>query len=396
MVAGKELGRVLVLGAGIGGLAAATAFAKRDVEVQVLEVRPEFAAYGVGLGQPANGLRALAALGVLDQCLDAGYVFDRLRLFDHDRRPIVDHHFLLGGDDVPPFAALPRADLHRILFTAAEKAGVSIRMGATVDSFEDTGDGVAVRRSDGESEVYDLVVAFEGIRSTTRRALFGDSHEPTYTGYAAWRLMVPRPPEVTSMEFYQGIGSKTGVMPLTDELMYLFHIRPEPGNPWQDRERFAESMRERLHGYGGVAGAVRDSLSQTDDIVYSPLETVLVPLPWHRGRVVLGGDAMHASPPHLTQGAAMAMEDALVLVEETTSGKPVDQALESYGRRRFDRCRYVQQFSMDMLEREQAITTPEQLETARRELSETLSERLASSDLEMNQQVFTFSAGGTT
>lgn len=388
MAAGEQVRRVLVVGAGIGGLAAATALARRGVDVEIVEARSSFDLGGVGLGQPANGLRALRALGVLDEVLEAGFVFDRLRLFDDQRRPIADHVFLLGGEDVPPFGALPRADLHSILRHATEKAGPRIRMGTTVGHLEDRGTDVEVELSDGSHHVFDLVAGFDGIRSATRRICFGEGAGPVYSGYAAWRLLVPRPAEVTSMEFYQGVGSKTGVMPLRDDLMYLFHIRPEPGNPWHDKPTLVPKLRERLAGYGGVAGVVRDQLADDDDIVYSPIETILITPPWHHGRVVIGGDAAHASPPHLTQGAAMAMEDALVLAEEVTIRPTIAEALATYTERRFGRCRYVQEFSIDMLHREQAVRTAADLEAARRDIAAHMPERLAESDLIMNQRVF--------
>jgi 2-polyprenyl-6-methoxyphenol hydroxylase-like FAD-dependent oxidoreductase len=365
MVPVKDTRKVLVIGGGIGGLAAATALARRDVEVDLVEIKPQFTVHGVGLGQPANGLRALRAIGVLDEVLACGFEFDRLQFRDLRGELIVEHRFAMGGDGVPPIAALSRLDLHRILRTAAESAGVAIRMGVTAEDITQSDDAARVRFTDGRVGDYDVVIGFDGIRSATRRMLFGTAHDPVYSGYAAWRLTVDRPDDVTCMQFHQGLGSKTGVMPLNDETMYLFHIRPEPGNPWQDPATVHASFHERLAGYGGVVGRVRDSLSADDEIVYSPIELMMVPRPWYVGRVVIAGDAAHTFPPHLTQGAGMALEDGVVLAEELVKPGPLPARLEAFMDRRYDRCLFVRDFAGRMLANEQSIKTEADLEAKR-------------------------------
>ena len=114
---------------------------------------------------------------------------------------------------------------------------------------------------DGTTEDFDLVVGFDGIRSTTRHFAFGGAFEPVPSGYGAWRIQVPRPTEIDSMNFYQGFGSKTGAMPLSEESMYLFHIRAENPAQWFEHDKMADYLRERLAGYEGYIGDIRDGLS---------------------------------------------------------------------------------------------------------------------------------------
>src|SRR6516162_2535288 len=123
--------RALVVGGGVGGLTAAAILAWRGVEVVLVERRPAFDIPGVGLGQPANALRVYDTLGVLDEILATGFNYDRMFLFDRDRRLIVEHKFLLGDDRIPAFCALSRLQLHEILLGAVERAGVNVRLGAT-------------------------------------------------------------------------------------------------------------------------------------------------------------------------------------------------------------------------------------------------------------------------
>jgi 2-polyprenyl-6-methoxyphenol hydroxylase-like FAD-dependent oxidoreductase len=385
----SRVSRVLIVGGGIGGLTAATALAQRGVEVDLVEIQPDFAIRGVGLGQPANALRALRAIGVLDECLAAGYQFDRLRFCDYAGALIVDHVFQLGEPGVPAMNALPRIDLHRILVEAAGRAGVMIRLGTTASAIEPDDTRVVVRLSEGSSQCSDVVLGFDGNYSTTRRWLFGETFEPEPYGFGAWRVIVERPPEVTTMAFFQGLGSKTGVMPLTHDRMYLFHVCPEPGDAWYDPARFVDLLRARAAAYGGLVAEVMASLTPEHEIVYSPLQPLMVPDPWYRGRVVIAGDAAHACPPHMTQGAGMAMEDAVVLAQCLTSDSPLESQLRAFMDRRYDRTAFVQRFSQQMLAAEQAIKTEAHLEAARAEMQATLSERLAEADRVMNVDVLT-------
>jgi 2-polyprenyl-6-methoxyphenol hydroxylase-like FAD-dependent oxidoreductase len=186
------------------------------------------------------------------------------------------------------------------------------------------------------------------------------------------------------MEFYQGLGHKTGVMPLNEREMYLFHIRPEHAAFRPDPDRLHELLAERLRTYGGVAADVRDALSPASEITYSRLEPLFVEEPWHRGRVVFGGDAAHTYPPHMTQGAAMALEDGLVLAGELSGDGPLEGRLAAYAARRRDRCRYVYEFANRMLRDEQAIKSPEDLEKARSTGFGDMDARLSASDRAMD------------
>jgi 2-polyprenyl-6-methoxyphenol hydroxylase-like FAD-dependent oxidoreductase len=384
----SDIRRVLVVGGGVGGLTAATAFAQRGVEVLLIERRPSFDVPGVGLGQPANALRIYDALGVLDPILASGFSYDRMFIFDPNRTLIVEHKFLLGDARVPAFCALSRLRLHEILLGAAQQAGVKVELGCTVDEIEDEGDRVAVTLSNGQTKTFDLLAGFDGLRSTTRQHLYGSAFVPRFSGYGAWRVQVPRPDYVRGMEFLQGIGSKTGAMPLSDDLMYLFHIRPEARDAVFERKDYVALFRERLAAYGSYVAEVSASLDANSDIVYSPIEPMMLPWPWFRGRVVIGGDAAHTSPPHLTQGAAMAGEDGYVLAHELL--KPdgsVEERLMRYSMTRYARCVFVYSFSWQWLAEEQSVKTAADLEAARKELMLNGSTRIGVSDRILNTRV---------
>jgi 2-polyprenyl-6-methoxyphenol hydroxylase-like FAD-dependent oxidoreductase len=384
----NDIRRVLVVGGGVGGLTAATSFAQRGTEVVLIERRPAFDVPGVGLGQPANALRVYDALGVLPEILASGFAYNRMYIFDPNRELIAEHKFLLGDDKVPPFCALSRLRLHEILLAAAERAGVQVHTGLTVNEIHEEKDRATVTFSDGRIDSFDLLAGFDGIRSVTRLHLFGTAFAPRPSGYGAWRVQVPRPDYVRGMEFLQGIGSKTGAMPLSDNLMYVFHIRPEAPDAVFKRQDYPGLFRERLAQYGGYVAEVSASLDANSDIVFSPIEPILVPWPWFRGRVVIGGDAAHTSPPHLTQGAAMAAEDGYVLAREMLANDvPIEARLLRYSQLRYARCAFVYSFSYQWMLDEQSVRTPADLAAARVELAMNASARIGASDRILDSRI---------
>jgi 2-polyprenyl-6-methoxyphenol hydroxylase-like FAD-dependent oxidoreductase len=378
-----DVKRVLIVGAGIGGLGAGAALAQRGTEAEIVEIKPEPNVYGVGINQPANALRALDAIGVLDEVRATGFEFDHWRFHDHRGELVVDVPSLLGGEGIPANSGLSRRNLHEILIGAARRAGARTRYGTTVDAIEDN--GVAqVTLSDGSEEEYDLVVAFDGIGSPLRRRLFGSEHDPLYTGFAVWRVTIPRPPEIDYGAVYQSIDAKAGHIPLGPESMYLFLVTPEPHHVRYDTGRFPELLRDRLASFEGIVGEIRDNLEDDDDVVFSPLNEVMLPAPWSRGRVVVCGDAAHACCPHITQGAAMALEDAVVLAEELSPKRPLAEALTAFAERRYPRAKFVQDVSRGILNAEMQITR-ENIEVALAHMREELPGQFAQVDAFLNQ-----------
>jgi 2-polyprenyl-6-methoxyphenol hydroxylase-like FAD-dependent oxidoreductase len=384
----NKIRRVLVVGGGVGGLTAATSFAQRGAEVVLIERRTAFDVPGVGLGQPANALRIYDALGVLEPILATGFVYDHMCIFDSNRELIARHKFLLGDDRVPAVCALSRLELHNILLAAAQRAGVEVRLGTMVQEMCDEGERVVVEFSDSRAESFDFIAGFDGIRSATRAYLVGTVFVPRPSGYGAWRLQVPRPDYVKAMEFLQGIGSKAGAMPLSNNLMYLFHIRPEAPDAVVAREDYPWLLRERLAQYGSYVAEVGASLDANSDIVYSPIEPMLLPWPWFRGRVVIGGDAAHVFPPHLTQGAAMAAEDGYVLaVEALADDVPYEGRLMRYSQKRYARSAFVYAFARQWMDDEQSVRTAQDLAEAKAEMAQNASARIAASDRILNTRI---------
>jgi 2-polyprenyl-6-methoxyphenol hydroxylase-like FAD-dependent oxidoreductase len=157
--------------------------------------------------------------------------------------------------------------------------------------------------------------------------------------------------------------------------MYLFNVTPEPKGVRVEGDAAVEALRERLETFGGIVGDIRDNLKPGDDVVYSPLHEVMLPTPWSSGRVVVCGDAAHACAPHLTQGAAMALEDAVVLADELDGADDVEATLLRFAERRFPRAKLVQDASHAILAAEMSVTAetlPFALEGMREHLPENM------------------------
>lgn len=340
---------VLVVGGGIGGLTAATALGQRGIRADVIEIQPEPSVYGVGIIQPGNALRALHSLGLAQACIAAGYPIDEYRYFDADENHLATLRLLrIVGPDTPATNTLPRPVLHRILTAAAEASGARVRFGLTVEAFRQSDTAVTVTFSNGEIATYDLVIGADGIRSRVRQLLFGDRFGPTFTGHGVWRFTTSRPAELTYQAMYLGIGVKAGLLPLNRDTMYLLLVTNEPDNPRMPADRLHEILKGHLMQFGGMIADTGNRLADPKDVVYVPIEEIAVPPPWYQGRVVLIGDAAHASGPHIAQGAAMAVEDAVVLAELAAGGHAVADWLPAFMQRRYGRCKFVQDLSREV------------------------------------------------
>ena len=338
---------VLIVGGGIGGLTLGVALGRQGVQAEVIEIKPEHRVHGVGIIQPGNALRALRTLGLMDICLAEGFQTDHYVMYDADGDFIARMQLLrIAGARTPAVNGMPRPALHRILTDAAEAAGARIRLGLTVSTVTSHEDRVDVVLSDGSKESHDLVVGADGIRSHMRQMIFGRDYDPQFTGHSVWRFTVPRTPDVDHQIMLYGVGVKAGVMPVSNDQMYLLLVTNEPDNPWMPPETLDRLLRERLRSFTApVVTAIRDQIDDPSDVIYGPIEEVILPPPWHRGRVLLIGDAAHASGPHVSQGATMAIEDAVVLAELVGQGLPADAVLTQFMLRRYARCKFVQDVS---------------------------------------------------
>jgi 2-polyprenyl-6-methoxyphenol hydroxylase-like FAD-dependent oxidoreductase len=331
---------VLVIGGGIGGLTTAIALRQRGFDVDVIEKDPDWAVYGVGILQQANVVRAMAQLGLFEDYMGAGFGFDAVEIFS----PTGQHMATIKSprviENYPPNIGIGRRALHKVLGDRTLAAGAKVRLGVTAERLDDDGAGVTVTFSDGATGRYDLVIGADGLYSKTRTQIFPDAPSPEFTGQSVWRYNFERPPEIVNLHNYVGQRG-IGLAPLSQTLMYMFLTTPEPGNPRLERKGLAAAMRARLANPPPALAPLVEQITDDAEVVYKPLEWVFLEGDWHRGRIVLLGDAVHATTPHLGQGAGMAIEDSVVLADELARAASPEQAFGAFRERRYARCKYL-------------------------------------------------------
>ncbi|WP_052391966.1 FAD-dependent oxidoreductase [Paraburkholderia bannensis] len=351
----EKIKKVLIVGGGIAGLTAAIALKRSGIESHVVEKSVDWSVYGVGIIQPSNALRALRSIGLGDLCLANGRGFNGWRFCDANGAVLAEAAaFNVAGPGYPAANGITRPALHKILTEAVLRQATPVSLGVTVESLEDTGDGVNVRFTNGESGRYDLVIGADGAYSKIRGMLFGDAVRPRYTGQGVWRYNFPRPKDFDWGCMYFGKQSKAGLVPLTESAMYLFLVTAEQGNPRMVTDQLAVLLRERMQEYGGLLAELRELVTDPTAVVYRPMEVVMLPQPWHRGRVLLIGDAAHSGTPHLAEGAAMAIEDSIVLAEMLEGATSIESTLNAFWARRSPRAQLVYETGIQLGEWEQA------------------------------------------
>jgi 2-polyprenyl-6-methoxyphenol hydroxylase-like FAD-dependent oxidoreductase len=335
--------RILIIGGGFSGMAAAIQLRKQGANVDLVEIDPGWRSYGAGISLGGATLRAFRELGILDTFLTEGYASDGVNLcLPHGPQVASLPTPRMAGSDVPGGGAIMRPVLARILADATRASGTNVQLGCTFTQIEQDADGVDVSFTDGQRRRYDLVIGADGLYSKTRQTVFPSAPTPQYSGQAVWRAVLPRPPEIETITMWLGPKIKPGVNPVSKAEMYLFVTEPRSTNDLVDPATFVAQLRGLLSEFPApVLRAIREQIGPDSQIVYRPLESLLMPQPWFQNRVVLIGDAVHATTPHLASGACIGIEDALVLAEEIGRSPDAQQALAAFSERRWERCRMV-------------------------------------------------------
>jgi 2-polyprenyl-6-methoxyphenol hydroxylase-like FAD-dependent oxidoreductase len=363
---------VLVVGGGITGSVLSLALAQRGVQVDLVEIREDWSGVGHGITVQGNALAALAKVGVLDAVLARGVPFETLRMRRADGTLIAElptPH--TGGAALPATMGALRSDIQDVLGDRVYAAGVNVRLGLTVRSIIQDDQRAYAEFSDSSSGAYDLVVGADGIRSAIRTML-GFTTMPQPSGMSIWRVVADRPAELDCSElYYDGPRYKAGYTPISADRCYAFLLDVDgTRSDFGDRPDW-ELMYERSEGYGGTWGKIRDTLGPHSNVSHTRIEWLLLDDPWYRGRAIVIGDAAHACPPLIAQGAAMCAEDAVVLAELIAGDLPVAQALSAFMARRMPRVEIVVRNSMQLVRYEMG-TDPHTDADVARAMSSTL------------------------
>lgn len=318
MLIGK---RITVVGAGIGGLAGATALAQRGAQVTVLERAAELGEVGAGIQISPNGYAVLAALGLGQAVQDAGLVSRAAVLRDYRAGARVLRLDLSRGPR--PFVLLHRPRLIELLADAARDAGVDIQL------------GTEVLPSDPPLDGEDLRVGAEGLKSQMRATLNGPE-KPFFTGQVAWRAVI-QDQGAPEAQIWMGRGRHLVTYPLAGGLRNIVAVEERADwaeEGWSHRDDPANLRR----AFAAYAPEVRGWLDRVVEVHLWGLFRHPVARLWHSDGWALLGDAAHPTLPFLAQGANLALEDAWVLAD-CLNGREGAEALNLYQARRRDRAK---------------------------------------------------------
>ena len=333
--------RALVIGGGIGGLSTAIALRRMDIEVSVFEQSEQLLEVGAGVGLQLGAVKALKRMGALDAILEiGGEPLEALELRGYRSGRLLGR---LPQLDVGRDVGLYGINVHRgdLLATLAARAGADvINTGSRCVSFDQDADGVTARFEDGREERGAILVGADGLHSTIRQSLHGDT-PLRYAGFTVWRAMPEFPQtEVTDANPHQAIGpgGGFGLHPLGTRMYWFAAMAQREGSP-DDPQGHKHQLRELFGRWYDPIPAVIDAtpeqaIFRSDIHDRKPLER------WGSARVTLLGDAAHPTTPTKGQGAGMAIEDAAVLAEELSidpslrDRSMLDDALRGYEGRR--------------------------------------------------------------
>ncbi len=350
---------VLIVGGGIAGLTLAIGLKRAGISTGIVEINPEWTVSGLGLSLQAPALRAFNIMGLLDQCVESGFGYSYFCACDVNGNVTGTVQMpKLNGPDYPSAIGIMRQRLYSLLREVLAEARVPVDFGVSVASLREGEKSVAVNLTNGKSSHYDLVVGADGAHSRVRELLFGTGFQPKYTGQAVWRATVPRPTEIQARYSFYGPRNMAGFNPVSDKQMYIYLVQNLPEFMHLAEGELVAVIREQLSDFGGPMAHAREQVKDPNQVVYKPIASGLLPVPWFRGRTVLIGDAAHTVTPHLAAGAGIAIEDSIVLTQVLQSAQSLGSALETFMARRFERCRLVVENSFLLGEWDKMPNTP--------------------------------------
>jgi salicylate hydroxylase len=337
--------RILIAGAGIGGLSAASCLMKAGHHVEIYEQAPELAEVGAGIQVSANAMHVLRHLD-LEQAITAVGVRPEAYVFRlHDTGEVIQR-FSLSQEELhgAPYTQLHRADLHDLLAARAREFDPNVvRLNHKVTGFTEGADGVELSFADGSSARGDLLIGADGLKSVVRAQMFGAA-PATYTGDAAWRAVVPTerlPKNLLEqvMSVFMGPDGHVVCYYLRDGTLLNFvgivetdEVSEESWTvklPW-------EELKAQYRGWHPALQTVIDAADKDQCYRWSLFNRPPI-REWSTMRVTLLGDAAHPTLPYLAQGAAMSIEDGAVLTRALGMRDSIADALQLYQNNRVDR-----------------------------------------------------------
>ncbi len=323
--------KVVIVGAGIGGLSSGIALGRAGHEVTILEKRAHFKVEGAGVVLGPNVMTAVRLLGLTADLKDVGREVTGMNITNARGDVLGRSHYRVSG--LPePGVALHRSRLHEVLrshFAGELRFGTALERLAFADRPELVVDGAPLS--------CDLLIGADGIRSQVRQALF-PAFVTRYSGVTCFRFVVDKQWTNEVFEMW-GPGKRVGVVPIGQGKTYVFlamNARARASAPWTSLEEF----RQRWSAFGSPGAEAIAAVTDFGMLLHDDLEDGLAPKFYGPG-VALLGDAAHAVTPNMGQGAGLAIEDACCLANVLGGTRPLEEALADYERLRRPRAKWI-------------------------------------------------------
>ncbi|MBW4464247.1 MAG: FAD-dependent urate hydroxylase HpxO [Pegethrix bostrychoides GSE-TBD4-15B] len=334
--------KIVIIGAGIGGLTAGIALKQAGYQVEIYDRVRELRPVGAGISLWSNGVKVLNRLGLGQQMAKIGGQMDRMQyrsktgelLNDVDLLPLITE---VGQRPYP----VARAELQEMLRQAY---GDEIKTEHCCIGVEQNQQSATAIFENGQRATGDLVIAADGIRSVLRQHVLGEAVQPSYAGYINWNGLVPASPDLApdnSWVIYVGDHKRASMMPVSERRFYFFFDVPLPSDTPADPSRYQAELFEHFKGWADPVQRLIERIDP-DKTARPPIHDIRPFERFVRGRVALLGDAAHATCPDLGQGGCQALEDAFVLMQYLmTTNVTVEYALSRYEQDRMARANPV-------------------------------------------------------
>lgn len=340
------ISKVAIVGGGIGGMCAAIQLKKQGFSVDLIELKDTLKPLGAGISLSAATLRALKQIGVIEKLLENAGGFNSFEVYAADGTKMMEAPIkpAQGAEDLPySNAGILRTKFAEILETTLRKLGVNVILNASVSAIENTDNGVVAHLTNGDIYQYDLLIGADGINSKVRSLVFPEFKGSKFTHQGSWRIVVPR--YFKGLSMFMGKTLKAGMTPISETESYLFLLDHHEQDNFIEQKNWPWILSSLLDEFDGPIKLIKESIDKGEidenDIIYRPLYTHLMEKPWFKQRVVLMGDAVHSTTPHLASGAGMAIEGAIILAHELVKEQSVEDALENYQKRHYERAKLV-------------------------------------------------------
>ncbi len=329
--------KLIIIGGGIGGLAACLALQQNGIEATVFERAEQLETVGAGIGLGANATRVLQKLGLLDDILAHCGRMDWLEMKKHDGKILK----LVRLDNYE----VPSVCVHRAVLLDILQKNIlpeRIKPGKTFQKFEQHGETVTAHFADGTAVEADALIGADGLKSAARTQLKGKL-QPIYRGYTVWRGVADFVPDNFRRGFTSetsGAGRRFGWLPISDSKIYWFATNNQPAG---EQLAPAERKQKVIKLFGDWHSPIPETIAGTDEnaILQNDCSDREPETGWANGRVLLIGDAAHPTTPNLGQGGCLALEDAVILARILRNQPNLPDAFRLFERERFARTKYV-------------------------------------------------------